>query len=73
MDPQAAWDRLLSALEVGELEEAADVAGDLIAWLDRLGFPPQIFSGHTLPEGWCRVVVRAACEATLELAGRPTS
>jgi hypothetical protein len=73
MDPESTWDQLLSALEAGDVEEAADVAGDLIAWLDRLGFPPRISSDHALPEGWRRVVVRAACEATLEMAGRPPS
>lgn len=73
MDPQVVWKRMLSALEVGNIEEAADAAGDLVDWLDRLGFPPQISSDYQLPDAWCRVVSRAACEVTLEMANRPTS
>ena len=42
MDPQAAWDQLLAAYAAGDWDVIEERATDLLAWLDRGGFPPTI-------------------------------
>jgi hypothetical protein len=62
MDPQAVWTRLLDALEARDEAVAMEAAHDLLTWLTRNGFPPEIIPGRKLPEAWSRAVVRFACE-----------
>lgn len=70
MDPDALWCRLLAALESSEWDEVAEAASDLLAWLTRGGFPPQIVPDRTHPRAWSEAVVRSACEAALQCAQR---
>lgn len=65
MDPQVTWDRLVTAVESDQWDEAADVAEDLLHWLRRGGFAPQILPGRVLPEAWNRAMVFAGCHAAL--------
>lgn len=68
MDPQAAWARMLDALEAGCQQEAMEASADLLTWLTRGGFPPQVIPGRMFPEAWNRAVVRSACEAVWKIS-----
>jgi hypothetical protein len=63
MDPEAAWNRLLDALEAGDEKEAEIVALELLSWINRGGFPPDVIPGRLLPRDWSRAVVHTACLA----------
>ena len=54
MDPQVAWDQLLAAYAAGDWEILEVRATDLIAWLDRGGFPPTILRQINLDPDWDR-------------------
>lgn len=49
MDPQAALNELLSALQQQEEEEALEYAFSLLKWLDRGGFLPKISQPIQIP------------------------
>lgn len=49
MDPTACAIRALDALEAGDAFEAFDAASDLMAWLNKGGFPP---IGCTEDQAW---------------------
>ena len=64
MDPQAAWDQLLSAYADGDWDEIEERATDLLAWLDRGGFPPKIVDADA---DWNSALARAGCRHALEI------
>jgi len=66
MDPQAAWDRLLCAYADGDWDEIEQLATDLLAWLDRDGFPPLVLPQNLGPH-WNRALARAGCLVALEI------
>jgi hypothetical protein len=60
MDPQAAWDQLLAAYAAGDWDQIEELATDLLAWLDRGGFPPMIIQQPDLDSDWNRALAVAA-------------
>lgn len=66
MDPQAAWDQLLAAYAEGDWEAIEERATDLLAWLDRGGFPPKIVSRPELSADWHEAMARAGCSVALD-------
>jgi hypothetical protein len=68
MDPQVAWDQLLAAYTAGDWDTLEERATDLIAWLDRGGFPPTILNQPDLDPDWNRALARAGCFHALETA-----
>ena len=66
MDPQAAWDQLLAAYAAGDWDILEDRATDLIAWLDRGGFPPKILDRDDLPD-WNRALAYEGCRLALDV------
>lgn len=70
MDPQTAWNELLSAWHALEWQSVHDSAQALLAWLDGNGFPPETVPGHRMGNEWNRIVVRAACEYAADVAVR---
>ena len=66
MDPPAAWDQLLAAYAAGDWEILEERATDLLAWLDRGGFPPTIIRQPDLDPDRNRVLTRAGCVHALE-------
>jgi hypothetical protein len=67
MDPQATWDQLLAAYAAGDWEQIEERATDLLAWLDRGGFPPTIIQQPELDGDWNRTLARAGCVHALEV------
>ena len=65
MDPQAAWDQLLSAYMAGDWDSIEERATELIEWLDRGGFPPKALNKDLGPD-WDRALARAGCLHALE-------
>ena len=51
MDPQAAWDQLLAAFADGDWDTIEERATDLLAWLNRDGFPPTVLNAELGHEG----------------------
>jgi hypothetical protein len=66
MDPQAAWDQLLAAYAEGNWDQIEERATDLLAWLDRGGFPPMILQQPDLDPDWNRALARAGCLHAME-------
>ena len=56
MDPQATWDQLLAAYAAGDWDLIEERATDLLAWLDRGGFPPMIIQQPDVDSDWNRYV-----------------
>lgn len=67
MDPQACWDQLLAAYAAGEWDQIEERATDLLAWLDRGGFPPTIIRRPSIDADWNHVLARAGCLCALEI------
>ena len=57
MDPDATWRELAAAIAAEDCNRAAEIAEDLLGWLNRKGFPPKV-TGHVVFD---RIVVHAAC------------
>ena len=66
MDPQATWDQLLAAYAAGDWDVIEERATDLIAWLDRGGFPPKVLNQSELGEEGNRILTRTACLFALD-------
>jgi hypothetical protein len=65
MDPQSAWGEMLSAYVEGDWDTVEQRANDLIAWLDRDGFPPIILDRPDLDPDWNCTLARAGCAHAL--------
>jgi hypothetical protein len=72
MDPQVTWQRLLDAYSARNWPEAQEAAEDLLIWLERSGFPPQIFPDSPMDDAWNRTVVHAACRFVMLERDSPT-
>lgn len=68
MDPQAAWDRLLSAYADGDWDHVEEVADGLLRWLQRGGFPPRAVAGMDLGDDFDRTLALAGCTFALKRA-----
>jgi hypothetical protein len=66
MDPQATWEQLLAAYASGDWDRIEERAQELLAWLGRGGFPPQILSRPDLGVDFDRFLARAGCQFVLE-------
>ena len=67
MDPQVAWEQLLAAYAAGDWDILEERATDLIAWLDRGGFPPTIIRQPDFDPDWNRALARAGCAHALSV------
>lgn len=67
MDPQIAWEQMLAAYADGDWDTVEERANDLLAWLDRDGFPPTILCRNGLDPEWNRSLARAGCAHALNV------
>jgi len=65
VDPQTAWNNLFEALAESDLAQARSHAADLLEWLEKGGFPPQVTSGH-LEDDLNRRISRSICQQVLQ-------
>lgn len=49
MDPNATWDDIQAAIYEGQAHEAVAPLEDLIEWIKKGGFPPDIFKTSDSP------------------------
>ena len=62
MDPQETWRSLLDAWANRNWDEVRELSDDLLVWLNRSGFPPEILSPRKMGTEFNWAVARAACE-----------
>jgi hypothetical protein len=65
MDPQTTWEQLLAAYAAGDWDLIEERATDLLAWLNRGGFPPKVLTNQNFGD-WDRILAPAGCEFALE-------
>jgi hypothetical protein len=65
MDPQAAWDDLLEALEQRDGDRVEELAEGLLRWLRAGGFPPRAVTGCDLGSDWDREIALTGCRFAL--------
>ncbi len=61
MDPNRTWQDLAQAVADDDWETAGELAEDLLGWLDRGGFPPEI-TGH---REFDLIAAKNACDAIM--------
>ncbi len=66
MDPQAAWNEMLEAIDQRDWEQAAEPAEALLEWMRKGGVPPQT-SGVTMRHQWNQATAEFGCLMTLHL------
>jgi hypothetical protein len=66
MDPQAAWNEMLTAILQKDWEQVSEFAEALLSWMKRGGFPPQT-TAVTMPARWNRAQAEFGCLHALQL------
>ena len=66
MDPQATWEQLLAAYAAGDWDRIEEHAHELLHWLGRGGFPPQVLKHPDLGADFNRALAHAGCLFALE-------
>jgi hypothetical protein len=66
MDPQAAWNEMLTAMLQKDWEQVSEFAKALLSWMKRGGFPPQT-TAVTMPARWNRGQAEFGCLQALQL------
>ena len=65
MDPDVAWQEMITAVAKRDAEEARERAEALLDWLSKRGYPPKTASDPKLPQGWHRSLTYFACHWVL--------
>ena len=66
MDPQTAWNEMLTASLRKNWEQVSEFAEALRSWMKRGGFPPQT-TAVTMPARWNRAQAEFGCLQALQL------
>ena len=66
MDPQAAWNEMLTAILQKDWQQAYEFAEGLLSWMKRGGFPPQT-TAVNMPARWNRAQAEFGCLQALQL------
>lgn len=69
MDPQAAWNEMLTCHINGRATDALEAAASLLEWLDRGGFAPVTCDGLPRADELHQVVAIAVCRHLLSAFG----
>lgn len=62
MDPQAAWELLLTAIVERDHEQIVAISHDLGDWLKHGGFSPTVIPNPALSTDFQRSLAKSACE-----------
>ena len=63
MDPDATLRDLLDALHVRDWDRIDELAGALLEWMEKRGFPPTTLGAKELGREWHRTVATFVCYA----------
>jgi hypothetical protein len=66
MDPQTAWNEMLTAILQKDWEQVSEFAEVLLSWMKHGGFPPQT-TAVTMPARWNRAHAEFGCLQALQL------
>ena len=66
MDPQAAWNEMLTAILQKDWEQVSEFAEALLSWVQHGGFPPQT-TAVNMPAKWNRAHAEFGCLQALQL------
>lgn len=66
MDPQAAWDEMLTTIVQRDWNRAVEASGALLSWMKKGGFPPQT-SPVIMGTQWNRAMAEFGCLLALQL------
>ena len=65
MDPQKTWTDMLDALKQNDHDEAKELAGALLEWLGKGGFPPIGVGDESLGADWHRTIAVFICRSVV--------
>ena len=65
MDPQQTWTDMLDALKQNDYDEAKELAGALLEWLDKGGFPPTVVGDESIGADWHRMIAAFICRSVV--------
>ena len=68
MDPQKTWTDMLDALKQIDHDEAQELAGALLEWLGKGGFPPIAVGDKSLGADWQRTIAAFICRSVISRA-----
>ena len=63
MDPQQTWTDMLDALKQNDHDVANELAGALLEWLRKGGFPPIVVGDKSLGADWHRTIAAFICRS----------
>lgn len=69
MNPQATWSQLLAAYKAGDWDSIEEHTQELLHWLDRGGFLPQVIEEPNLGADFNQALAQAGCLFVLETMG----
>jgi len=72
MDVQQTWEDLLTAWAEHDWQNVQQISQDILEWLERNGFAPEIVSVQRMGNDVNRVLATAACQYMAELARQVT-
>lgn len=65
MDPDATWSEIQEAVDADDYARASELAADLLAWMQRGGFPPRV-TGAAAAGRWDTIVATCVCRGLLQ-------
>ena len=66
MDPQTAWNEMLTAIHQKDWEQVSEFAEGLLSWIKRGGVPPET-TAFIMPARWNRAQAEFGCLQALQL------
>ena len=66
MDPQVAWEQMLTAVSERDWEQAQEFAEGLLQWMKQGGVPPRTVSHSHMQRGWNRTMAEFGCLMALQ-------
>ena len=66
MDPQVAWDEMLTAVSERDWEQAEEFAEALLKWLRQGGYPPRTVGHVTIQRNWNQAMGEFGCLMALQ-------
>jgi hypothetical protein len=66
MDPQVAWEQMLTAVSDRDWDQAEEFADALLKWMKQAGVPPGTACHSPMPQAWNRAMAEFGCLMALQ-------